>query len=203
MMKIFKSLAIITAVVAIVGVGTYANYTATKEVKNVTLGAMPFQFVAEFSEDSDTPVAVENLHDMSLGDVAPGDGDDALLAVKNTSKYDGNFSLKIAVAESKENSFDDREIPAGDDASSDAGELCKSIMVRVLDENSAALTGWYSFETFGTRQLGIVSDETTRNYKVEYSVPTTVGNEILTDTCKFNADLVLTQIAGFNGSDKL
>lgn len=197
-MKILKSLAIMVAVVAIAGGGTYALLSDKKAVTNVTMGAMPFEFDATFSEDDKT-VNVISLVNQSLGDVAPGDGDKATLRVTNKSDYNGNFSLKIDVKSNLENSLDPRETAASD-AGKPEGELCKSVRLRVLDGTSP-LTGWYTLENFGTRQLGIVAYDNHKDYTVEYDVPTTVGNEILTDTCGFDAELVLTQIAGFHGKN--
>lgn len=192
MMKIFKSLAIITAVVAIAGGGTYAFLTNTKKASNVTMGSMPFEFDATFTEDGGT-IQFLQLADRSLGDVAPGDGDISTLAVDNKSYYNGTLSMKIAIKGNNENSITAQEQGFDNDSS---GELCESVKIRVYVPGVSD-TGFFSLSDFGTRNLGTVNAHSAKDYTIEYEVPTTVTNEILTDTCVFDAELVLTQQEGF------
>jgi len=199
MMKIFKSLAIIVAVVAVAGTGTYALYRSEKKVNNVTLGAMTFDFEVSFLEDdssSATSITLPVAEPIELGELGPGDGDTGLLKVKNTSFYNGNLSMKIDVTGNYENGIDSQEALV-DDTYVGSGELCNSVKLRIWDGETLKVN-WTSLADFGTRNVGMVpAGAEDREFKIDYEIPSGVGNEILSDTCKFNATFVLDQIEGF------
>ncbi|MFC1623163.1 hypothetical protein ACFL16_02045, partial [Patescibacteria group bacterium] len=123
----------------------------------------------------------------------PGASDSAGGKVTNNGTIDGNLKLSVTNVVDYENTRIEPEKEHGDDTTGTTeGELCGQLDVTVTYNGSPVHIG--KLNTIGTRDLGTLAAGTSGTYDVSYTVNVDADNQIMTDKCEFDMQLVLSQL---------
>ncbi|MFA6338593.1 MAG: TasA family protein [Candidatus Paceibacterota bacterium] len=186
MKKIILSLAVIalTATAAVGATRAWFSDTETSTGNTFTAGTLDLKV----NQADSLPVVIAN--------VVPGSSESAPVVVTNSGNVNGKY-LKLNVTDilDHENTTEEPEI--GADGETGLGELCGEVIVTLSETKDEVTTTFYnaalkSFPTAGI-ELGELAGGATRNLTVSYSVPSTVGNKIQSDSCTFNMAATLEQ----------
>lgn len=179
------SLMMIVGVAAVAGVGSFALWSDSDSSEGNSVVAGSLDLVL-----ADTKVSVSNTFPGDSGVLNSG-------TVENDGSINGTVSLSASTPISSENNIITPELP-GDETSED-GELCKNLTIDILygDSTTPIFTGTPAdLESGSPIELGDLAIGATENYTISYSVPSTTGNEIMTDGCEFDVVFTLEQDQG-------
>jgi len=196
MFKITKSLAIILAIVAIAGVGTYALYSDTETITGSTFSADPMYLKI----DSDPSSAVYNWSDgfpvpanypINGDNARPGSHGEQIIDIKNVGDIRGNATFDLQRTSDWSNLADALNFHIYFDGNHD-GIFDETGLNGTVDQ----FTGPYTLgEIIGTNDDGTAIAGTLASVKIVWSVPSSAGNEIMGDSVVINTVFGLDQIA--------
>lgn len=194
--KILAGVAALAAV-SLVGGGTYAYFTDTEVTPDLSLAAGTLD------------LGIQGTPTLTLANLAPGATGKFDFALDNFGTLPGDLSLQVVITESNDNACNEPEDRAegGDgvtphDACGAAGELVDAVVLTIKDDHSIT-PDWTGTirqlrdETVAARHAWFMLDApnggSTRLLSIGYSIPTTVGNEIQSDSVKFHVNMQLDQ----------
>jgi hypothetical protein len=198
MMKIFKSLAIITAVVAIAGGGTYAWQLQQETISGITYSAdsMDLQIDGNPSPDGETWVdSFDAPAAFDKNGLKPGSFGEQIIDIKGAK--DAEASIKITADFNKENTLISPEVEVGDTMNGNVwdGELAQNMRVKISyqADNAESFVQLYDRTVYeyitdtNLLDLGAITSTTgIASVKLEWSIPEGAGNEIMTDQLGMN-----------------
>lgn len=197
MMKIFKSLAIITAVVAIAGGGTYAWQLQQETISGITYSAGSMDLMIDQNPSPGTADWVNgfstNLFDKN--GLKPGSNGSQIIDIKG--EKDAKASIRLSLDSNKENVAISPELGAGDSVDNGDwdGELAQNMMVKISysADNSSTFIEKYNFTLADYHNnpnlldLGaITSTSGIASIQLEWSIPSNTTNKIMTDSVGIN-----------------
>lgn len=206
MMKILKSLSLVVAVAAVAGGATYALWSdkATISANVVKAGSFDLQV------DSNLDPSVQDWTDSfvaptqalaAFSNVAPGFEKEQVIDIKNVGTVDGTPTIRLEVTSNDENSITSAETALGDTNAS--GELPQNMRVAVYfkknaDAFGAAAQDWtlaqYAANPSQLSLGGVVLPAgEIGQVKLVVSVPSSAGNDIMTDSATMNIIIGLDQ----------
>jgi predicted ribosomally synthesized peptide with SipW-like signal peptide len=201
MMKIFKSLAIITAVVAIAGGGTYALWYDTATLSGVTYSSDSLDLKIDSNSLSGEQTFVDNFSAPgTFANLKPGDKDNQIIDIQKIGGVAGYASIKFVLKSNDENSLISPETLMGDTYTPDSiwdGELAQNIKIKISydpdNDEGVSYTQIGSEHTLaelhslGDIKLGkITSTSGIASVKIEWEIPSDANNKIMTDSAMFD-----------------
>jgi predicted ribosomally synthesized peptide with SipW-like signal peptide len=168
------------AAVLAVGAGTYASFTDTEDAPSTTFAAGTLDLTVG-TPVAATPVVLTNL--------APGSEQAISVPIDNVGSVDGTLTATYTVTGSDntcaEPETDDEGLSCDDDS-----ELLQQLDLFYKGNRVSALTAGAG-QTFTLDPLPSAPGPTTVDFVVK--VPTTAGNEIMTDDATMTLTFTLTQ----------
>lgn len=192
MKKILISSSIILAAAAIIAGGTYAYFSDTETSTGNTFTAGSLDLL--INGHNSAPASIQ------VSDVKPGDTGSAQGTITNGGTVNGGVYLALYGITNNENDKNNPESKINNPAvETGDGDLCRNLKldVYVKDQSSSdwGTPVWSPYA--GNEQTSFVlftlAAGQTKDYKVQYSIASSVGNEIQTDSCGFSYDAVLEQ----------
>jgi len=221
MKKIILSVAIVSAAAAIVIGGSIAYFSDTEtSVGNVfTAGTLDLRVDSdpdgsEFDWDAGVPVMndIPGLQD-AINKLKPGDSGIVIVGIQNYSDIPGLANIGIKNVVDKENTRLEQEEGFDDTSAADSGELSGAVNLVIsygdksvigdtgnwVEVWSGKLIDWKDYtgsnKDAPVAMAGVVVDVYDDDYWVlEFSIPTSVGNEIMSDSVTFDVEFGLEQI---------
>lgn len=169
------------AAVLALGAGTYAAFSDTENVPETTLAAGTLDLTVG------GPSVTTSGAD--LRDLAPGESITVAYTVDNAGTIDGNLFLRFTTS-GAENGCAEPETPTPDATCDGAGELLNQLDVTVDDR---ALGKVVNYDNQDHPLGALAANPAPRTYQVTFTVPTSAGNEIMTDSATINGVLTLKQ----------
>lgn len=197
MTRIFTSLFIMIAAAAVIVGGTYAWQIQTDEITGITYSAGSADLKIDSDPSSTNHTWVDGFDTHGAFDqenLEPGgEIGEQIIDVQNTAGAGGTLSMQIDVTVNDENVCIDPEVEANDQGDLE-GELPQNLRIRVsFDANNdgnfdvkynKTLAEWDALEL---KTLGdMVNTSGIASVKVEWWVPGSAGNEIMTDKVGMN-----------------
>lgn len=206
MKKVLVSLSVI-ALVAIVAVGaTRAYFSDTASITGNTITAGTLDLKVDQDPASDNQVWSDGFDSgMSFANLAPGYNGSQIIDIKNVGSVDGDVSVRLVMTNNAENELLAQESAMGDNAAGNGnenGELAQNLRVKISysPNNDGVFTEKYDFTlaefAANPNQLSlgaITSESKIASVKLEWYVPTSVGNNIMTDSVGVNVVFGLEQ----------
>lgn len=200
MNKIMRSLVIVAAVAVVAGLGSYALWSDNESSDGNSIAAGSLDLQVGGADLTGVPV-------VTVVNAYPGMADttafDSFINNAGSIAIATGVDFSVSTVADVENGILDPEAEAGD-VTDPAGELCGQLQVRVLADmnddgdlldagdvvyNWGTLT---ALEALGSVSLGALDAVTglipDRLLKIEYRVPGTADNTIMTDSCTFDMD---------------
>jgi spore coat-associated protein N len=213
MKKIIISLAIIVLVgSAVIGAtSAYFSDTETSTGNTFTAGSLDLQIdedpdgsVFSWVDDPSVPVMnnIAGLQDQ-INNMKPGDSGMIIVGIKNNGSIDGFANLGFKSVIDDENGIEEPEI-----AVTTGGDLSEAVDI-VISYGDKSVIGdtWEAWDLVWSGKLSEWKALSTNVYAVpaiepqeddywvvEFSIATTVGNEIMSDTVGFNVEFGLDQV---------
>lgn len=195
MTKIIKSVAVIAFVAAIAVGATSAYFSDTATVTGSTFSAGTL----DLKIDSDPSPSGQTWSDgfaspIVLANLAPGFAGEQIVDIKKIGTIDGMASVRLVVTSNKENTLLPLESAIGDNEAGDSnwnGELANNIRVKISyapnNTDFGSVLYDYTLAEFNANSnqlpLGALSgSDKIASIKFEYSIPNSVGNNIMTDS---------------------
>jgi len=130
---------------------------------------------------------------------------DSYINNAGTVAMNSGVTLAVVAIQDDENGLLEPEVDVLDDAST--GELCGQLEIKVqADMDDSGVLGdsvgdivydWGVLSVLGNKYLGnldaITGTNSSRLFKIEYRIPTTAGNDIMSDSCSFDMDFRVNQ----------
>jgi len=181
MIKIFKSLAIITAVVAIAGGGTYALWTDSASITGNTFSAGTLDIKVDANpasgvqqwEDTFSVPSEYFVKDLYPGFPAHSEKNWQVIDIKNVGSVNGTASIQLQ----RTSNWTDL-----------AGNLKFTVYYAADNVNfvETGISGTLDQYT-GTYTMGAINAGSVASVKIVWSVPASAGNEMQGDAVTFNA----------------
>lgn len=193
MFKITKSLAIILAVVAIAGVGTYALYSDTETITGSTFSADPMYLKIDSDPSSSSYVWSDGFANTlnPFAKVKPGSTGEQIIDIENVGDIRGNATFDLQRTSDWSNLADALNFHIYFDGNHD-GNFDDTGLNGTVDQ----FAGPYTLgEIIGNSADTDVPDGKVASVKIKWSVPSSAGNEIMGDSVVINTVFGLNQIA--------
>ncbi len=183
--------AIVLAMAAVLSSGmiyAYFNDTETSPNNSFTAGTLDLKI-----NNADDPVPAT----FTATNLAPGSHGDAKMTVSNAGTIGGTLTGKISAVTNSGGSNPEPEKASG----ADNGELGAAMTITIYvdaNNNGQYDTGealYYKGNpaVSGSWNMGALAPGGSIEVSVYYDIPTTVGNEIMGDSCTFSIEYTLTQ----------
>lgn len=202
MIKIVKSLAIIVAVVAVAGGATYAWQQQTETISGITYSSGSQDLKIDSNKSSTAQTWSDSFDtgvEFDKTGLKPGDNGEQIIDIKNIGDNNGTASIRLDLTANAENTILNPETTAGDDTGAD-GELDENMRVKIsyqayntgnfvqlYDYTLAQYEANHNLLTLGAIGHGTDSDlNGIASVKLEWSVPTSASNQIMTDSIEIN-----------------
>lgn len=192
-MKITKSLAIILAIVAIAGVGTYALYSDTATISNNTFSADSMNLKIDQNPDGDENYVWSEGFENTVNPYAhvkPGSIGHQVIDISNFGDVDGSATIKLHVVADTP-LYHNMNFVVTFDANHD-GDFETPVA-------SGPLTAWNNNVYPMGKILGNLADGTSNgkiaSVRIDWSVPSSAGNEIMGSNVVIDTVFGLNQIA--------
>ena len=202
MKSVLGSVLVIGIVAAMMTAGTQSWYsdTETSVGNTFTAGTLDLQ-VWNSSDDTwvDDPNVpnVNYLWNEMVNNLAPGDSGTITIPVRNNGSIAGVADIHFKVVHNYENGLTEPEADDGDtggDPGDGEGELCASIHVNVSYNGNKIIDDKTLEELNCTDyDLGDLPAGESRNIVIDVWIPSTVGNEIQSDSCVVDIEFSLDQ----------
>jgi predicted ribosomally synthesized peptide with SipW-like signal peptide len=192
--KVLASVFIISMLAFSLGYGTYSYFSDTETSSGNKFTAGTLNLKVDGQDDGGTvPVyfAVDN--------VKPGDGGSQVISLSNTGTLNGTAKIHIKNVVNTEGLN-----PEPETDKEDPGDLGAVLLIKIqydanndgdyLDEGETIVTD-VAINTLNCtlNTLGSLGAGTSRNLKISWSVPGTVGNDIMGDIVTFDIEFSLVQ----------
>jgi hypothetical protein len=195
MMKIFKSLAIITAVVAIAGGGTYAWQLQQETISGITYSAGSMDLKIDSNTSSSQQSWVDGFNTnggMDKNGLKPGSFGEQIIDIKSEGDVNATASVRIDTTFNRENTLLTPEVEVGDTYIDNIldGELAQNMMVKISFDagNTGTFVEKYNYTVAqyeanpSLLALGAITNaEGIASVKLEWSIPSDASNNIMTD----------------------
>lgn len=167
------------------GGGTYAAFSDTETGPGGTLAAGTLDLEVGATPTTPTPL-------FTAKNVVPGFQSETYeLTYHNAGSIDGKLSLALGVKGSENKCTPPEE--KVDKSCDGAGELGEKLIVKVTGPN-LEFSGNLNSLAGGPNPYGIVPAEKSAVYKISYSLPATVGNEVQSDEVTVTTSATLDQV---------
>jgi len=190
--KILVSLLVIGLTAIAIGGGmTGAFFSDTETSNNNTFTAGSLDLLVNGSNWNRNPV-------ITLSNLAPGTSGTAYgpVLVKNNGTIDGTLTIMSSNPKNYENGCTEPEHSQDNTCGNpgeNEGELCDKINVIVYYKGAAIYDGPLTNLSAVYQDLGNLSAGEEASFRIDYNVDSTAENEIQTDSCVFNIELMLEQ----------
>ena len=197
--KLLLSSIAIAATATLLGVGTYAKYSdkETGAFHTVTAGTMDLQLTKAGSDP-------EWILPFTMVDAKPGDHGHKMISFHNAGTVDGKLFVKVVMDSNEENGIIEPETEAGDVTGAvGQGELGGAMTLSV--DGIAAMQGQTLTALDAVAAPGAIWDSAgpwpdhiwpaghDGSVSIDWSIPSTVGSEIMTDSVSFHLEFTLLQ----------
>ncbi|NTW89294.1 MAG: hypothetical protein HGB37_00035 [Candidatus Moranbacteria bacterium] len=210
MMKILKSLSLVVAVAAVAGGATYALWSSQASItgNKFTSGSMDLKVDSNPASGAHQWVKTFNNTTVSLADLFPGfsSGEGQIVDLKNEGSVAGKATITFIVTGHEVSCLAAEGTGCNVNG---PGNLPENLRVKVFykqgsetsfaEVGDATLADWNSTYTnyaLGNLQAqsGATDDESKLgNVKLVWYIPTSAGNEIMTDAADVDVEFGLTQ----------
>ena len=191
--KLLLSSIAIAATATLLGVGTYAKFSDDEAtpIHSVQAGTMDLQIVGESDAEYGT-FAVTNAK--------PGDHGHKQIHFFNAGNVDGQLKIKVVMDSNAENGIVEPE--AAVDTTPAVGELGDAMLMSIdgigsmLNKPLTALDAMAPaiWDSAGPAPLYIMKANTGGYASIDWTIPESVGNEIMSDSVTFHIVLSLVQV---------
>jgi len=195
--KIFLSIAIISTVGVIGGIGTFAYLSAQRQVEGSKFTAGTIDLDVSADGNKLEPFVIENM-----GENANISGTKTW-TIKNTGTLPGRFLIRLQGLNNKDNGCNDQEKNAEPNCSTDdLGELGNVIDLKVAidgEDKVSSTLATANEASIGTQWSGltpiVLAANESRTITAHWAADeTSYGNEVQSDSVGFNLDFRLIQL---------
>ena len=187
--KILASLIIIGVLGLAIGWGTYAYFsdTETSEGNTFTAGTLDLKV-----DGADNPLPVY----FSESNVKPGDSGSKTITLKNDGTIGGTAKIHIKNVDNSEGTN-----PESETDKDEPGDLGKHLVLKIwydaegdgFEDDDLIVTDEVDDLNSVLTTLGQLGAGQTRNVKIDWELPSDVGNDIMGDIVKFDIEFILEQ----------
>jgi len=177
---------------------SYGN-TFTAGTLDLKVDADPTSGGTNWVDDPDVPT-INDLIGAAVDNLKPGDSADVLIGIKNAGTIDGIAGILLDVYDNDDNGLTEPESDVDSTGGPGEGELPFSIKV-AIDYNGTYLSGYEIADAVSLASLdsvpivlGGLAAGTEACISLHLWIPTTVGNEIQSDSCKVDVEFSLDQV---------
>jgi predicted ribosomally synthesized peptide with SipW-like signal peptide len=178
--KILASVFVISMLAFAMGWGTYSYFsdTETSSGNKFSAGTLDLKV-----DDKDDPLGAY----FSVSDVKPGDSGSKGIVLSNSGTLAGKAYIHF------KNVVDSPGTTPESEPTPDYGELSKNLYIKVLVGGTVKAEGYLSQIQSNSYELGTIAGGGSLTVTIEWSIPSTVGNEIMDDSVTFDIEFSLVQ----------
>ncbi|MGB9960136.1 MAG: TasA family protein [Candidatus Bathyarchaeales archaeon] len=175
--KILAAIVVIGLLGFALGWGTYSYFSDTETSSGNTFTAGTLDLKVNGVDD---PLPVF----FNVGNVKPGDSDSEDIILSNAGSLAGKAYVHFKNVVDNEGSNPEPET---------AGKLSNSLYIKVLVGDNVKAEGYLSAIACASHELGTIAGGDTLTVTIQWSIPSTVGNEIMGDSVTFDIEFSLVQ----------
>ena len=179
--KVLASLLVIGMLALAVGWGTYSYFSDTETSSGNTFTAGTLDLKVNGLDDP-LPAFFE------VSNVKPGDSGSKTIALKNDGTIEGIAKIHIKNVANTEG-----ENPEPETDKDEPGDLGKYLVLKIWYDADLIVTDEVNDLNSVITTLGALGAGLTRNVKIDWELPSGVGNDILGDKVTFDIEFILEQ----------
>jgi len=172
MKKILMAMMLVALVAALVGVGVYAEFSDTETSTQNSFTAGTLNLTVDNYEGVSVPVYINETN------LKPGDGGTVSMTLANVGSIDGEASIEA-------------DITAEGGGKNNYADLAASIDVSVTYAGTLKWSG--KLVNLTVTVLGSLNASASEAVKIDWSLPSSAGNEVAGDSVVFNLVFTLNQ----------
>ena len=191
--KLLLSSIAIAATATLLGVGAYAKFSdsETSAIHSVTAGTLDLKILNGEQPDSSYPEYAA----YSVLNAAPGDANaqpTKQIHFRNVGSLPGALYVKVVMDTNNENGIVEPE--ASVDNTDAVGELGQNMLVSIDGIGAMQQQRLTDLNAAGPVQWGTLAPGAEGWVSVAWAIPSTVGNEIMSDSATFHLEFSLEQL---------
>jgi len=179
--KILASVVTISIVALMVGVGTFALFSDTETSTGNTFTAGTLDLNVDGKDDPNVPFY------FAESNVKPGDSGSKSVVLSNSGTLAGKAYIHFKNVVDRPGTTPEPE-PTLDD-----GELSQNLYIKVLVGDTIKAEGYLFNIKCISYELGTIAGGGSLTVTIEWSIPSTVGEEIMGDSVTFDIEFSLVQ----------
>jgi spore coat-associated protein N len=178
--KILAGIVVVGILALAIGWGTYSYFSDTETSSGNTFSAGTLDLKVDGKDD---PLGAY----FSVSDVKPGDSGSKDIVLSNAGTLDGKAYIHFKNVEDSPGTTPESE------PKPDYGELSKNLKIKVSNGTATVVEGFLSDIKSNSYLLGTIAGGGSLTVTIEWSIPSTVGNEIMGDSVTFDIEFSLVQ----------
>jgi predicted ribosomally synthesized peptide with SipW-like signal peptide len=177
--KILASMVVIGILALAMGYGTYSYFSDTETSSGNTFSAGTLDLKVG---GTDNPSAF-----FTVSNVMPGNSSSQSIVLSNSGTLDGKAYIHF------KNVVDSPGTTPEPEPTPDNGELSQNLKIKVSNSTATVVEGFLSGINSTSYLLGTIAGGGSLTVTIEWSIPSTVGNEIMGDSVTFDIEFSLVQ----------